>query len=81
MPNKRKVTQKKPLFGNNRPFSLKATRRQQNPNLQWKRIYVPELDRTVRVKVSAKEIRTIDKIGLKEFLNRQGRSLNSIVRE
>jgi large subunit ribosomal protein L28 len=81
MPNKRKITQKKPLFGNNRPFSLKATRRQQNPNLQWKRIFVPELNRTVRVKVSTKEIRTIDKIGLKAFLERQGRSLQSVVRD
>ncbi|MEO0565442.1 MAG: 50S ribosomal protein L28 [Chloroflexota bacterium] len=81
MPNKRKVTQKKPLYGNNRPFSLKATRRHQSPNLQWKRFYVPELDRTVRVRVSAKEIRTIDKIGLKKFLERQGRTLQSVVRD
>jgi large subunit ribosomal protein L28 len=81
MPNKRKITQKKPLFGNNRPFSLKATRRHQNPNLQWKRIYVPELDRTVRVKVSAKELRTIDKIGLNKFLKRQGRTLQSVLRD
>lgn len=81
MPNKRKITQKKPLYGNNRPFSLKATRTRQEPNLQWKRIYVPELERSVRVKVSAKELRTIDKIGLKEFLARQGRTLQSVVRD
>ena len=81
MPNKRKITQKKPLYGNNRPFSLKATRKRQEPNLQWKRIYVPELERMVRVKVSAKELRTIDKIGLKKFLERQGRTLQSVVRD
>jgi large subunit ribosomal protein L28 len=81
MPNKRKITKKKPLFGNNRPFSLKATRTRQNPNLQWKRIYVPELGKSVRVKVSAKELRTIDKIGLAQFLKRQGRTLESVVRE
>lgn len=80
MPNKRKVTQKKPLYGNNRPFSLKATRKRQDPNLQWKRIFVPELGRTVRVKVSTKEMKTIDKIGLKKFLERQGRTLESVVR-
>jgi large subunit ribosomal protein L28 len=81
MPNKRKITQKKPLYGNNRPFSLKATRKHQDPNLQWKRIYVPKLGKTVRVKVSTKEMRTIDKIGLEKFLRRQGRTLESVVRE
>jgi len=79
MPGKKKVTGVKPQFGNNRSHSLKATRRQFKPNLQNKRIYVPELDRWVRVKVTAKEIKTIDKIGLKEFLNRQGRTLNSVL--
>lgn len=79
MPNKRKITQKKPLYGNNRPFSLKATRKRQEPNLQWKRIYVPELGRRVRVKVSTRELKTIDKIGLKAFLERQGRTLDSIL--
>lgn len=80
MPNKRKITKKKPLYGNNRPFSLKATRKRQDPNLQWKRFYVPELEQTVRVKVSTREIRTIDKIGLKAFLKRQGRTLESVAR-
>lgn len=37
------------------------TRRQ--PNLQKKRIYVPELDKTVTVTVSAKALRTIAKNG------------------
>lgn len=80
MPNKRKITQKKPLYGNNRPFSLKATRKRQEPNLQWKKIYVPEVGQSVRVKVSAKELRTIDKIGLVAFLKRQGRTIESVMR-
>ncbi len=33
------------------------------PNLQKKRIYVPELDKTVVVKVSTKALRTIEKNG------------------
>lgn len=79
MAGKRKITQKKPMFGNNRPFSLKATRRKFYPNIQKKRIYVPELQRFVRVKVTADELRTIDKIGLPEFLKRQGRSLKGLL--
>jgi large subunit ribosomal protein L28 len=69
----------KPQFGNNRPFSLKATRRMWKPNLQYKRLYVPELGETVRVRVTAKEIKTIDKIGLNEFLKRQGKRLKDIL--
>lgn len=30
----KKVTIKKPMFGNNRPFSLKTSRKIQKPNLQ-----------------------------------------------
>lgn len=81
MANKRKITEKKPLFGNNRPFSLKASRKKQSPNLQWKRIFVPELGKIVRVRMSTSELRTVDKIGLYEFLKRQGRTLESVVRE
>lgn len=33
-------------------------------NLQNKRIFVPELGRTIRVKLSTRVMRTIDKIGL-----------------
>jgi len=79
MPGKRKVTAVKPQFGNNRSHSMKSTRRKWKPNLQNKRFWVPELDRFVRVQVTAKEIKTIDKIGLKEFLKRQGRSLESVI--
>jgi large subunit ribosomal protein L28 len=66
------------MFGNNRPFSLKATRRKFRLNLQTKRIFVPELQRSVRVQVTADELRTIDKIGLPTFLKRQGRSIQEL---
>lgn len=79
MAGKKKVTGTKPLFGNNRSHSMVATRRKWKPNLQNKRIYVPELGRHVRVQVTAKELRTIDKVGLREFLKRQGRSLESLL--
>jgi large subunit ribosomal protein L28 len=71
MAGRRKVTGVKPMFGNQRSFSMRATRRKYNPNMQSKRFYVPELDRQVQVQVTAGEIRTIDKIGLLEFLKRR----------
>ena len=47
--------------------------------MQSKRIWVEDLERFVRVKVTAGEIKTIDKIGLREFLRRQGKTLESIL--
>ncbi len=75
---KRSVSNAKPQFGNNRSHSLKATRRKFEVNKQSKRIYVPELGKMVRVQVSAAELRTIDKIGLREFLKRRGLTLKSL---
>jgi large subunit ribosomal protein L28 len=79
MASKRRITQKKPMFGNNRPFSLKATRRKFRLNLQTKRIFVSEVQRFVRVQVTADELKTIDKVGLSEFMRRQGRDVKELV--
>lgn len=79
MASKRKITAVKPMFGNNRSHSLKATRRTFDPNIQTKRLYVPELDRFVRVRLTARELRTVDKIGLNAFLKRRGISLKSLL--
>ncbi len=79
MAGKRKVTSIKPMFGNKRSHSLRATRRKFQPNLQTKRVFVPELDQFVRVQVTASVIKSIDKIGLPEFLKRQGRTLKGLL--
>ena len=79
MASKRRITQKKPMFGNNRPFSLKATRRKFRLNLQTKRIFVSEVQRFVRVQVTADELKIIDKVGLPEFMRRQGRDVKELV--
>jgi large subunit ribosomal protein L28 len=79
MASKRRISTVTPQFGNNRSHSLKAVRRQFEPNYQSKRLWVPELDRFVRVKVTAGELRTIDKIGLNAFLKNQGRTVYDLV--
>ena len=58
------VTGATPGFGNNRPWSKKKTRRRFNVNVQNKRYWVPSLNRYVRLKVSAKGIKTIDARGI-----------------
>lgn len=51
-----KVTNKKPLFGNRRSHSCKATRHAQKPNLQ-----VVTLENGLKVRMTARELRTIKK--------------------
>lgn len=79
MASKRKITQTKPLFGQSRSKAFNTVKRKFSPNIQTKRIFVPEVDQWVKVRVTAKEIKTIDKIGLPEFLKRQGKKLESLL--
>lgn len=51
-----KLTSKKPMFGNNRSHALNATRRSQKPNLQ-----TVTLDNGLKVKLSARELKTLKK--------------------
>lgn len=58
------VTGAEPGFGNNRPWSRKKTRRRWDPNIQRKRYFVPQLGRSVTLRVSARGIKTIDQRGI-----------------
>ncbi len=79
MARKCKITGKGPMTGNNVSFSQKKTKRRFLPNIQTKKIFVPELDRHVRIKMSVRAMRTIDKIGLMPFLKKQGLTLKDVV--
>mgnify|MGYP000848983881 CR=1 FL=1 len=48
------------------------TKRWQLPNLQERRLFVPELNRFVRITVSTRDLRTIDRIGLAAYAVRHG---------
>ncbi len=80
MPRRCSLTGKKPLVGNRVSHSNRKTKRRQLPNIQDKRIFVPELGRSVRVRVSTRALRTIDKKGLMAFLRDQGLSLKDVAR-
>ena len=58
------LTGKKPSTGNNRPFSLKASRRRFLPNLQKKKFYLAEEDKWITLKLTTDAMRTINKNGL-----------------
>ena len=57
------ITGKRPQFGNKVSHANNKTRRRWEPNLQWKRIWVPSEKRFVRMRISARGLRTIEKIG------------------
>ncbi len=75
-----RLTGKGPLSGNRVSHSHKKTRRRFLPNLQTKRLYIPELDRWVRVKLSVRALRTVTRKGLLQFLKDEGLTLKEVTR-
>lgn len=64
------LTGKRPITGNNVSFSNRKTKRRFIPNIQKKRYYIPELDKWVTLKLSTKAMRTINKLGIYEYLQK-----------
>ncbi|RDV37305.1 50S ribosomal protein L28 [Bradymonadaceae bacterium TMQ3] len=79
MARKCKLTGKKPLVGNRVSHANNKTKMRQLPNLQQKRIYIPEEDRWVRVRLSARALRTVTKKGLLPFLKSEGLALKDVI--
>jgi large subunit ribosomal protein L28 len=64
------VTGKKPMSGNNVSHANNKTRRRFLPNLHTKRIWVESEQRYVKLRVSHKGLRIIDKQGIDKVLAR-----------
>ena len=79
MSRKCKLTGKGPLVGNNVSHANNKTKRVQLPNLQLKRIFVPELGRTVRIKMSVNAMKSVTKNGLMPFLKKRGLRLSDVL--
>jgi large subunit ribosomal protein L28 len=62
------VTGKRPQSGNNVSHANNKTRRRFLPNLQSKRFWLESEKRYVRLRVSHKGLRTIDKLGIDKVL-------------
>ena len=58
------VTGKRPQTGNNVSHANNRTRRRFLPNLQYKRFWLETEKRYVRLRVSHKGLRIIDKLGI-----------------
>jgi len=63
------VTGKRPITGNNVSHAHNKTKRRFLPNLHFHRFWVESENRFVRLRVSAKGLRIIDKKGIDEVLS------------
>jgi large subunit ribosomal protein L28 len=62
------VTGKGPITGNNVSHAHNKTRRRFLPNLHTHRFWVPNENKYVKLKVSARGMRLIDKLGIEAVL-------------
>ena len=70
-------TGKKPNVGNKISHSHRKSKKRQLPNLQQKRLWWEEGQRFVRVRVSTRALRTIDRKGLQNYADEVGLDLTS----
>ena len=78
MARKCAFTGKSPLVGNNVSHAHNKTKKIQLPNIQTKRIYVSELGRFVRIRLSTRALRSVSKLGLLAYMQQTGVNLKDI---
>jgi large subunit ribosomal protein L28 len=64
------ITGKKAKIGNSVSHANNKTKRKFRPNLQKKKFFIPEENRWVTIKVSAKAIRTINRNGISAVMRK-----------
>jgi large subunit ribosomal protein L28 len=74
------LTGKKPNTANNVSHANNRTKKKQFPNVQSKRVWVPEAGKWVRLSLSTRAIRTISRIGLAAYAKKQGVPFDRLVK-
>lgn len=62
------LTGKGPLTGNTVSHANNKTKRRFLPNLQYHRFWLEDENRYIRLKITARALRTVDKIGIKAMM-------------
>ena len=62
------ITGKRPVAGNNVSHANNKTRRRFLPNLHWHRFWVESENKFIRLRVSSKGMRIVDKKGIDSVL-------------
>lgn len=78
MSRKCQLTGKKANNGYAVSHSHRRTKRLQQVNLQWKRVWWPEGNRWVKLRLSTKAIKTLERKSLSEFAKEAGLDLNRV---
>ena len=65
------LTGKRPITGNHVSHSNHKTKRRFLPNLVKQRFFVPETGSWITLKVSAKAIKCINKLGIYQYVKKQ----------
>ncbi|MBI4956429.1 MAG: 50S ribosomal protein L28 [Myxococcales bacterium] len=66
------ITGRRKLKGNSVSHSNIKTKRWQDVNIQRRRVWVPELKRFVTLRLTTRDIRSIDKVGFVAFAKKHG---------
>ncbi len=70
MSRKCDLTGKKSMMGHRISHAHNVSKVRLLPNVQKKRIYIPSLKKFIRMKVSTSALKTLDKLGIEEFLKK-----------
>jgi large subunit ribosomal protein L28 len=62
------ITGKRPVAGNNVSHAKNKTRRRFLPNLHWHRFWVESENKFIRLRISSKGMRIVDKKGIDSVL-------------
>jgi len=65
------LTGKRPRVGNHVSHSNIKTKRRFYPNLQTKKFYIPETGEWIVLKVCTQALRSIDRLGIMEYVKKQ----------
>lgn len=61
------ITKKKPLFGNKRSYSMNKSKRKFLPNLHNHKFWLSNKNKFIKLKLTCKAIRIINKVGIEKF--------------
>ncbi|VAX76281.1 50S ribosomal protein L28 [Buchnera aphidicola] len=61
------ITKKKTMLGNNRSHAMNATKRKFSLNIQYHTFWLPQEKKKIKIRISAKGLRMINKFGISEI--------------
>ena len=66
------LTGKRRNIGNNVSHAHNKTKKEQRPNVQYKRVFIPEAGQFIRMRLSTRAIRNINRMGLETYCGKIG---------